>query len=390
MKKILFVSHEASRTGAPLVLLYFMQWLKEREPSWEIHVTNLNGGELLNEFENSANTAFQSFGLEEKYLKRYDFIPSRINDKIFHQQTFRRKYMDDHYTEIASGNYDIIYANTILAIPFATEIKKRVSSKTKLIAHIHELECIIQVCLPDLINYVPHIDRFIAASNPVKDNLIANHGVGKESVSVVYEFSKIDNAVIPSHPQKSFIVGGSGTAHWRKGDDLFIQIARYIRTNHAEADIRFQWVGEVPKHQQVINGEDILKAGLNGYIEFTGPTSSPHNFYSNFDVFLMVSREDPFPLVCIETAMLQKPVICFDKGNGTADIIKEGGGSIIPYLNIEAAAAQILFYYHNPDVKLQHGKEAAVLFGKFTPENQCPEIMAVITEMTEQTNSSGN
>ncbi|RYZ28833.1 MAG: glycosyltransferase, partial [Chitinophagaceae bacterium] len=55
--------------------------------------------------------------------------------------------------------------------------------------------------------------------------------------------------------------------------------------------------------------------------------------------------EDPFPLVCLEAGSLGKPIICFEKGGGICELIAEGGGTVVPYLNIEELAKAILVYY---------------------------------------------
>src|SRR5690606_10497838 len=124
----------------------------------------------------------------------------------------------------------------------------------------------------------------------------------------------------------------SGLVDWRKGYDVFIQVARYIKKQRPELDIQFTWVGSISKTNRIIIEEDLLKLGLKETVSFVEELSNPYNVYNSFDVFLMCSREDPFPLVCIEMGMLLKPIICFEKATGTAEIISKGGGEIVAYL----------------------------------------------------------
>ena len=95
----------------------------------------------------------------------------------------------------------------------------------------------------------------------------------------------------------------------------------------------------------------------------------------------MTSREDPFPLVCIEQAMFETPIICFSDATGTEEVLKNGGGKIVPYLDIEAMGNAIKQYYDNPDQMINDGKKAKELFSEFTPEEKCPEIFKIINSI---------
>ena len=48
-KKVLFIGHEASRTGAPLLLLHFLKWLRQ-ETRFEFEVLLKNGGDLVDDY----------------------------------------------------------------------------------------------------------------------------------------------------------------------------------------------------------------------------------------------------------------------------------------------------------------------------------------------------
>lgn len=95
----------------------------------------------------------------------------------------------------------------------------------------------------------------------------------------------------------------------------------------------------------------------------------------------MTSKEDPFPLVCIEVGMMGKPIICFDKATGTQEVIENGGGQIVPYLNVDKMAEAIVKYYYDRDLLKHDGEEAKKLFSEFTPEIRCPQIYSIIQQM---------
>lgn len=367
MKKILFISHDASRTGAPLLLLYLIKWLNKHTKNIQFDVLLINGGSIKNEFENECvNTFVHSECYKSK--KWIEIVKDRISSKLGIEGKNDELLF---FKKIVSNNYDLIYANTVVSIPIAVRIKS-LSQYAKLLVHVHELNTIIKMALPNFDEYINNVEKFIAASNQVKDNLVLNWKINENAINSIYEFS-IFKAEDGKKNKKAdtFTVGASGNAHWRKGDDIFIQVANYVTKKYPDVKIKFVWVGSNLNNKYIIE-DDIEKLGINKVVSFVGEQTKPIEFYRNFDVFLLTSREDPFPLVCIEAANLKKPIICFEKASGTAEVIKTGGGFVVPYLDIEAMGEKIIYYYNNPNKLNEDGLRAQELFNDFTPEKICP------------------
>jgi glycosyltransferase involved in cell wall biosynthesis len=367
MNRILFISHESSRTGAPLALLYLIQWMNEHYPSIKTDVLMLKQGVIENDFKKING---RLISLEPK-----NFFTRKINGFLY--RIFKKSIIEWIKMHLIKyKKYNIIYANTIVSIPKAIELKNK-NSNYKVIAHIHELELTIKHFLPNIDKYIKDIDFYICASRAVQENLIKNWKVDKLRSKVVYEFSKIDTFTTDDELPiaKSFTIGASGYVSWRKGYDIFIQIAYEFQKKYPTIDMVFKWVGKVDNYQRIIIENDLKKMGLSNKVEFLGEPESPSELYSHFDVFLMTSREDPFPLVCIECGMLGKPIICFDSATGTEEIIKEnGGGFVVKYLDVEEVIEKLKFYHDFPEKLEEHGNINRNTFSKFTPEYKCPEI----------------
>ena len=214
----------------------------------------------------------------------------------------------------------------------------------------------------------------------VKNNLVENYEVPVTKTTVVYEYS---NATIPELSNidlNSFIVGGAGTAHWRKGSDLFVQLALYINKNYPKHPIKFNWMGYVNSTEKIILNEDIRKSNLQDVITFTPASPDYLDVFKTFSLLAMTSREDPFPLVCIEIGMMGKPIVCFKGATGSEEIIEKGGGVIVPYLDVPAMAEAIIVYYENRDTLETDGAINKLEFSKFTPEIICPQLWDVISK----------
>ncbi|MEN3322526.1 glycosyltransferase [Mariniflexile soesokkakense] len=365
--KLIFITHETSRTGAPMVLLHFLRWLKANKSDLNLTLLSLKKGELYEDFKQVVNEYFDLSELKEKKtaLKRLSGKLIKVKDK-----------QDALIEQLRLNSYDIIYSNTILSIAYGSKIK---SKNSKHIAHIHELNVIIKEATPNFNKDIIEVDHFIAASELVKQNLILNWSINKTCITRVYECSTVNyNVLIQNNDSRVFHVGGSGVVHWRKGSDIFIQVARYIKTHYPNLSIQFTWVGDISHKEKLINDEDIRKMGIESLISFVGQQTNPQDYYNSFDLFLMTSREDPFPLVCIEVGMLGKPIICFENATGSEEIIKKGGGVIVPYLNIEAMAEKVVYYFNNQQVLKAHGEINKIEFSNFTPDIICPEYYKVI------------
>ena len=355
-------------------MLHFMRWLKEHHPEIKFDTLALKGGELKESFEEVADKFYEvkqqspGYRMIEKMLSLFMIQGrARPGDKLFRK--------------LAGKKPDIVYANSITTIPIGLKIKEQ-NPKTIFVAHVHELQTVIDIVLPNLKNFVPSVDMFFTASEMVRKNLIENYQITSGKVKTIYECAAV---AIPGQREKrtkGFRVGASGTFHWRKGGDVFLQVVRHLKIHYSQLDIEFVWIGALPKMELIIAEADIKKMGLEDMIWFSGLQENPGNYYKDLDVFLLPSREDPFPLVCIEVGMLGIPVICFEKATGTAEILKKGGGVVVPYLDAAAMAEQVVLYYQNPETRSRDGKRNRELFSGFTPEKICPEIFKHLENQT--------
>lgn len=372
MNKILFILHESSRTGASIALLNLIKWLNSNHPEIRTDVLILKKGELHTDF---TDINGKVLSIKDNF---FTFILNEISQKFL-----KRNIINVYtYLQIYLNNYNLIYANTVVTIPIAVNIKK-VSKKAKLLLHVHELNLVIKNYLPDFNKYIPFIDFFITASKAVQQNLIENYNVNPDLCKVVYEFSSVSISKNELTKTKNdFTIGGSGVVHWRKGYDIFISIAYHIVKKYPNNNWNFIWTGKINSFDKIVIENDIEKMGLNNIVHFTGELDNCEDIYNSFDVFLMTSREDPFPLVCIEVGMLGKPIICFESATGIEEIIKsKGGGFVVKYLDIDEVIEKIVEYKNNHILLEKHSKTSAANFSEFTPNKICPEIFQVINNL---------
>jgi glycosyltransferase involved in cell wall biosynthesis len=380
MKRILLITHDASRTGAPMVVLHFARWLREHRPAVAVDVLAVKGGELAAEFRSAADTYWElnvappQRGLAVRAIRKGMRMVGLLREPS------AAEVRDRILQVIAAHNYDVVLANSLASIPVAVQLKA--FAGVLLIAHIHELEMVIRQVLPDLPVHLAGVDRVWAGSELVKDGLLNTWGVPPDRVEVQYPSAVVKQAetIVSVERPPGLHVVGLGSVVLRKGYDLFIQVAAWVRRHHPELEVHFTWGGPVTVYDRPLIDHDIAKAGLSGHVRFIGAQSDPASLYAATDVFLLPSREDPFPLVCIEVGAMGKPIICFECATGTAEVLRHGGGRIVPYLDIEAMGQAVVDYALDAARCKADGDLNRAQFAKFGPEQQCPLMLERIEE----------
>lgn len=339
---VLFVGNEASRTGAPLMLLYFLRWLREHT-DLRFEVVLLVGGPLLADFEAVAPvTLWGGEGAGD--------LPG------------------------AAHTAPTVYCNCVTSIRVVPHLAELPTGRT-VITHLHELEGGIQMSLPnpaDLAFLLERTDQWVAASDLVARNLVERHGIDPALVARHYEFIDVD-AFAPSArpsgeavalrdglgiPADALVVGAMGTSEWRKGPDLFLVLAALLAGSSRE--VHLVWVGADPDRRETAwLGRDLERLGRDDVVHFVGVDDTPARWLAMFDVFVLMSREDPFPLVCLESSLLGVPIVCFDN-TGIAEFAGDGRhGFIVPYLDVEAMAGQVARLLDDSMLRSAVGERAA-------------------------------
>jgi len=190
----------------------------------------------------------------------------------------------------------------------------------------------------------------------VRENLM-RHAIADEKITVQHGFIPIPVlsaeeiaakrvAVLRELglPAEAFIVGASGTLNWRKAPEIFVQLAKAVARLDRDRSAHFVWVGGASKDAPEVFrlNYDIEKLCVADRVHFIAHTPNPLDYFSAIDVFAMVSREDPYPLVCLEAASVGKPIICFADAGGMPEFVEDDCGGVVPYLDIDRFAKRVI------------------------------------------------
>lgn len=123
---------------------------------------------------------------------------------------------------------------------------------------------------------------------------------------------------------RPLIVLGAGQVQPRKGVDLFIEAVRILR-HDLGVKCHFIWVGAgyAPKTDlgvSVYLADQIDRSDLADVVTFVPEQASLQPFWELADAFFMSSRLDPFPNVALDAIAEGVPLVCFQKATGIADL----------------------------------------------------------------------
>lgn len=377
--KIIFVSHEATLTGAPILLLNILLHLKDKVP-YDFVIVLGRTGPVRARFEEVGQVIvypeLMATGRQARLLQRFRLLDKHNAKQV--QQAF-------------AFEVKLIFSNTIANGDLVEAIN---FSKAPVITYVHELAYAVQAQDPVAVAKVQqHTRRFLAGSGAVRQQLLTM-GVMAEKIAVVpssvpYEALVSQLAAITvlqvraelrleAHHQ---IVVAVGTAEWRKGSDLFVQVASLLVRE--QAHVHFVWVGGVvnsPEHWRM--QYDIDHLGLTSRVHLIPVTPDYLKYIALADVFVLPSREDPFPLVVLEAAVAGKPTVCFANTGGSPEFVGTENGVVVPYGNVAAMAASLSTLLANAPARIAKGEHARELVQR---KYNIPVVAGQILQTLEQT-----
>lgn len=345
---VVVISHEASRTGAPI-----LSWNVGKALCKKYRVINLllNGGALEANFKDISAGIIGPLG-------RDDWHPAEMR-RIAHELVARYRPL-------------YVVANSIETHPIVPPLA---SLGIPTIALVHEFASYTRPVgrMKDIFDWAPHVifpARLVAQSSfdafpqlqvrrgvcvfpqgpsivpqqdPPQSDSDASDGKREE------ELASLVSAIRPLERSRAFVVLGMGTIQIRKGIDIFIATAAACRRMRPDINFRFVWIGHGydPIHDSAYSvylAEQIARSGLSEIVIMHDGVDHLEPAYAEADAFLLSSRLDPQPNVGIDAMVRGIPVVCFTGASGTAEILSDHPHTrdlVVPYLDAHAAARSL-------------------------------------------------
>jgi glycosyltransferase involved in cell wall biosynthesis len=202
--------------------------------------------------------------------------------------------------------------------------------------------------------------------------LAAHIAVGEGAARLVEEFAQlpagsirvIHNGVpeLATHPvaraRPGPVLGTIGRLDHQKGFDVLIRA-----------------LVDVPAATLVVVGDGpegaslrtlAAELGVAGRVHFTGFSAEARRHLGGFDVFVLPSRFEGFPLVIVEAMLAGLPVVATDVGSVAEAVIDGQTGSLVPADDAPRLAGAIRALLEDPDRRSAMGAAARTHAAQFT------------------------
>jgi glycosyltransferase involved in cell wall biosynthesis len=349
------------------VLLTFLRWVRA-ETDAEVELVLWRGGPLVDELREVADVTVLHPGPGRRSLT--ETVELGLGEvglgRVGRAATAARV----RYRLRGQSPPDVLWLNgagSALVLP-------HLGTTAPAVAHVHELERGLRLCLgDDREPFFDRADRVVAVSQPVVDLLVGEGDVPADRIVVV-------PGCVPPRPAREPapaaggppVVGAVGAGSWRKGIDLFLQVAAAVRRRRG--DVRFAWVGALDDEATVRS--DVRGLGLDDVLELPGEVEDPRPWYDRMAVFCSTAREDPFPLSALEAGAAGVPVIAFANG-GIVDLLADGRGTVVGYAAVEAMAERVVEVLERGDGGAG-ARLADHVRAHHTPEAMAPQLWAQV------------
>ena len=145
---------------------------------------------------------------------------------------------------------------------------------------------------------------------------------------------------------------------FRKGVDIAIDALNVIKSKGFN-NVKYYWIGPYKNC--------LLQKCRNGYKHqndnfiFLGEKENPFPYLKQADIFILPSREDPFPLVCLEAMALGKPIIAFRDGGGIKEAIRNDCGELVNDMNFHSLSESIIKLLNNENKISRYSKNGPII-----------------------------
>ena len=320
-RNVLVVSHQASRTGAPILALNIGERLATR---YNIYFMCLTGGDLIDDFCAVAEKVIDA-NLHSMDSANYVKLISRLADE---------------------AKFEFAIVNSVESHAVLQPLHE---NNVPTVALLHEFASYTgkKSAFPEAMRWA---DETVFSTRLTRDNAFDNNlmdftptlhvipqGKCRVPASVTSEASRtaeralLRETLAPELGQrKRFQVLGAGTVEIRKGVDLFIETATRVLNAPGSEHIHFAWFGNgyAPDRDyaySVYLRDQLQRAGIENRVTLLPATSEIEFVYEMSDVLLLSSRLDPLPNVGIDALCCGMPVLCFSETTGIADLLASAG-----------------------------------------------------------------
>ena len=341
---IILISHEASRTGAPIVALNIGQRLCKK---YNIVTVLLRGGSLIDSFE---KMSAHLICLDDRHRHQTEF--KYVVDLILRSRPVRFAVVNSIASWDFISNLAAAFVPTVTLIYEFASYMRPIGAMREALGWVTEPVFSTKVTAESFSNDHPALLYRRVHILPQGQCRIPTAPSAKDLGG---ELRRLKSVMRPPGAENDFVVLGAGTVQLRKGVDLFLATAAAVQRRGSDRRVRFVWIGHGydPENDMAYSAylaEQIARSHIGESVAFLDEVTDLAPAYAMADAFYVSSRLDPLPNVAIDAGMFGLLVICFEGATGFAEILqsdKTARQTVIPHLDVDAAARLIVDFAGN-------------------------------------------
>ncbi len=328
-KDVLFVSHDFSLSGAPILMYHLARFLWEKGVF--VTVVSPKDGELRRRYMDAG-------------------IPAVVDASVATAPL--------HGTKRVMAHYGLVVVNTLVMWPMV-HAAKEVDLPVALMVHESMAGKELAATTPDVARALRVADRVIFAC--------------KSNAELYRDFCSAENRTIlhygteglrpPTAPSghRGFMILHVGSIEPRKGQDLFLDAMERV-VDRIDAQVRAVMVGRRLDNPEAVPFGDRLEKRIAQlpFAEWLGQLDHEEvsAVMAEADIFVCSSRDEVFPLTLLEAMSLGKAIVTFDVG-GVREMLEDGREAlIVPSLDAGALADAVVRLWQDRGLREELGKAA--------------------------------
>ncbi len=374
--RLLFTSHDASRSGAPAIILSLIRSFAEHGNAECITIVD-RGGELLGEFQRHSHVLAMSQSVlevgqqAEVHDSEIEGLLALLGDNppvVALVNSAESRHLGRRLARHGIPVISLVHETPGYYPPAEFE---RIYASSR------------RVIFPSA-----YIDQGARAHCPYPEGLAMVRGQGL----LCPGFGDLDRnqarrkvfQELGLGPDAALVIG-CGAVDFRKGADLFLGVAaaleKRLRDKPGHRPVFFCWIGSGPDLDNL--SREVERGKARHFIRFIGPKAEVERYFVAGDVFALTSRSDPFPCVVHEAMAAGMPVIGFEDGGGAPELFGAEAGITVPSGDVglfaEAIAALVF-----DDARRQRMGSAArrIIDERGSNETYFQDLKRVASEVT--------
>lgn len=372
-RQVVAVTHEFSRTGAPIALYRQLRWLVSNTDV-EVTTIGLSGGPLVG--------AFRRLGDVRTLHGRRSTGATQLIGIGLHRlgwhglaRNFRRVAYGARTRGLSDS--DVVVFNSLESLTLVDAFPD-----ARRVGYVHEFTLALEAWQERegrMLRDLP-IDEWWTVSAEGRSVLTSTGGIDVARIRIVPGSIIGADAKVPGDSPAAAslrrrlgvgadarLVVGSGVVHRRKGLDLFVQLAAELeRTSHQP--VACVWIGAAPDRTELRWVESDLRRSGASNVQLLGELDDPMAAFAQADVFVCTSREDPLPLVVLEVGSLGVPVVSYNTGS-ISQLLQEAGPDaargVATHLDLGGLTKAVLALLANPETAAAAGDQLRAQVRRF-------------------------